>query len=145
MNGIVITWPQLLYISLALILFYVAELMLFLRKSAARPQQADRHQQGDLLREVQELRQELEGLKVRVVTLLAQQAQQPEQNTSSEYQADSQINPFWSEETPVLGDTPYGQAIRLAQQGADAFAISHECGISQGEADLIVAIYRTAH
>ena len=36
MNGIVITWAQLLYISLILVLFYVAELLLFMRKASVQ-------------------------------------------------------------------------------------------------------------
>ena len=41
-------------------------------------------------------------------------------------------------------DSPYAQAIRLAQKGADASELAASCGISRGEADLIVAIYRSA-
>ncbi|MGL4995905.1 MAG: DUF2802 domain-containing protein [Deefgea sp.] len=41
-------------------------------------------------------------------------------------------------------ESSYAQAIRLAQKGADAPEVAAVCGISRGEADLIVAIYRSA-
>ena len=39
MNAIVLTWPQLLYIGLGLVVFYVLQLLLFFRKVRARPAQ----------------------------------------------------------------------------------------------------------
>lgn len=41
-------------------------------------------------------------------------------------------------------ESAYSQAIRLAQQGLDSAAVAAGCGISRGEADLIVAIYRAS-
>lgn len=38
-------------------------------------------------------------------------------------------------------ESAYSQAIKLAQQGLDSAAVAAGCGISRGEADLIVAIY----
>lgn len=130
MNGIVITWPQLLYISLVLILFYAAELLLFLRKSSQKKSQSPLGQpeQAELREQVIELQREVESLKVRLAALLAQQAPQPG---------------FSADALSGEDDTPYSQAIRLAQQGADAEKVSTACGISRGEADLIVALYRT--
>lgn len=37
--------------------------------------------------------------------------------------------------------TPYGQAIQLARTGLDADAVASACGISRGEAELIVAMH----
>ncbi|MDR3412151.1 MAG: DUF2802 domain-containing protein [Formivibrio sp.] len=130
MNGIVITWPQLLYISLVLILFYAAELLLFLRKSSQRKSRSP-SEHRDLLEQQEqiiELRREVETLKVRLAALHAQQAP---------------LAALSLEMTQLEDDTPYSQAIRLAQQGADAEKVSATCGISRGEADLIVALYRS--
>lgn len=132
MNGIVITWPQLLYISLVLILFYVAELLLFLRKSAqnkARYSARNLHDIDEHGEKIEALQREVESLKVRLAALL------PQSSTAL-------FNP--EEVTQAGGEnTPYSQAIYLAQQGADAEKVSELCGISRGEADLIVALYRT--
>lgn len=132
MNGIVITWPQLLYISLVLILFYAAELILFLRKSSQlKPQ--DPHLAEALVEQrekITELQREIDGLKVRLSTLLTQAHTETEALILSDEDSDD-------------ADSPYSHAIRLAQLGADANKVSQECGISRGEADLIVALYRT--
>jgi flagellar biosynthesis/type III secretory pathway M-ring protein FliF/YscJ len=47
-------------------------------------------------------------------------------------------------EPAVPVESAYSQAIKLAQQGLDSAAVAAGCGISRGEADLIVAIYRAS-
>jgi len=123
MDAITITWPQLLYISLALILFYVAELLLFLRKSSRMGGANDRRQWAEVHHEIARLNQEVETLKIRLAAVQMQSAT-PAPSAMAE-------------------DTPYAQAIRMAQSGADSDAICGECGLSRGEADLIVSLYRT--
>lgn len=136
MNGIVITWAQLLYLGLILILFYAAELLLFLRKSSQRkPHEAQmRRQIESLIDEAAQSRQEIESLKVRLASLQIQHAQlMPQQSIQSE-----------SSHAHIREDvTPYSQAIHMAQLGADADEVAAGCGISRGEADLIVALYRS--
>jgi hypothetical protein len=126
MNGIVITWVQLLYISLVLILFYVAELLLFMRKASMHRVQGQDTQELDRLRnELAQLRFEMDALKLRLAT--------------------SQVQ--WPATEEVMeGDqeSPYSHAIRLAKLGADSNSVAHQCGISRGEADLIVALYRSS-
>ncbi|AMC33687.1 DUF2802 domain-containing protein [Janthinobacterium sp. B9-8] len=126
MNGIVITWVQLLYISLILILFYVAELLLFMRKASAQRSVGTDPLEAELLRkEIAQLRFEMDALKLR---LLATQAE-------------------WSQPAELVLDSkesPYSHAIRLAKLGADSNSVAHQCGISRGEADLIVALYRSS-
>ncbi len=134
MNGILITWPQLLYLGLVLILFYVAELLLFFApRQRARISFAPTHPPaGNRPGRYPCLRQELELLKVRLAAAQAQQSYllpQPEKVPSGGAEANA--------------ETPYAHAIRMARQGADAAAVAEECGISRGEADLIVALYRT--
>ncbi|MFC7419623.1 DUF2802 domain-containing protein [Iodobacter arcticus] len=127
MNGIVITWVQLLYISLILILFYVAELLLFMRKASAQRSVGTDPLEAELLRkEIAQLRFEMDALKLR---LLATQA---EWNQPAELVLDSKQ------------ESPYSHAIRLAKLGADSNSVAHQCGISRGEADLIVALYRSS-
>ena len=127
MNGIVITWQQLLYISLVLILFYAAELLLFLRKSSQqRPDDASlRRALSEQREQIADLRREIESLKVRLAAVLAPGVEAADDDASRRQNA------------------AYSQAIQLAQSGADADKVCAECGISRGEADLIVALYRT--
>lgn len=126
MNAITITWPQLLYISLALILFYVAELLLFLRKSSRMGTGGDHRQWAEVHQEIASLKQELETLKIRLAAMQMQQSLESH-----------------APHTVKSEDSPYAQAIRLAQSGADSDSICGECGLSRGEADLIVSLYRT--
>lgn len=42
----------------------------------------------------------------------------------------------------AMPQSPYGQAIQLARQGVDAGEVAANCGISRGEAELIVAMHR---
>ncbi|MAT64037.1 MAG: sporulation initiation inhibitor protein soj [Gammaproteobacteria bacterium] len=43
------------------------------------------------------------------------------------------------------GDRPYQQAIQLVQGGADAEALIRQCGLTRGEADLVVMLHGVAH
>ncbi|TJZ74036.1 DUF2802 domain-containing protein [Chitiniphilus eburneus] len=123
MNGIVVTWPQLLYLGLVLILFYVAELLLFLRKARRQPRDYELIQRQETLEDhVALLHREIEALKIRLAA-------------SSHLQQEPVIDASSAE-------TPYAHAIRMARQGADVEDMVRECGISRGEADLIAALYR---
>jgi hypothetical protein len=44
--------------------------------------------------------------------------------------------------TPGASVSPYNLAIQMARQGAGAGEVASGCGISRGEAELIVALYR---
>ncbi|AOX99308.1 DUF2802 domain-containing protein [Jeongeupia sp. USM3] len=125
MNGIVITWQQLLYISLALIVFYVAQLLFFLKRHGWHWPHHRVSSADALAQEVIALRQEVERLKIRLA------AQQVEAVASG-------IEPH--EELPA--ESPYAHAIRLAKQGAEASQVASVCGLSRGEVDLIIALYR---
>jgi len=70
-----------------------------------------------------ELRRELEELRKRV--------EQLESNASMLLKKDEGDT-----------DTPYNRAILLARQGYDAARLSEECGISRGEAELIVSMQK---
>lgn len=47
-------------------------------------------------------------------------------------------------EMRAVGDRPYQQAIQLVQTGADADELVRQCGMTRGEADLIVMLHGVA-
>ncbi|XZG69397.1 DUF2802 domain-containing protein [Chitinibacteraceae bacterium HSL-7] len=126
MNAIVITWQQLLFVGLGLVLFYVAELLFFMRRGAKHKVPADwQRQMYSLNDEISALRHEIDVLKVRLA--------------ASERVAQGEVVVATSEV-----ETPYAHAIRMAQSGASVDQLVSDCGITRGEADLILALYRTA-
>ncbi|QLG87402.1 DUF2802 domain-containing protein [Chitinibacter bivalviorum] len=126
--GLFLTWAQLLYIGVVLVLFYVAELlfMWFRHRKNTPP-----HIVQDSSARIEALEQEIELLKIRVAAISAM----PRVNNPSSSQIDELSDAAES------GDSLYAQAIRMAQSGADAPKLVDECGLSRAEADLIVAIY----
>ncbi|MBM9888102.1 MULTISPECIES: DUF2802 domain-containing protein [Deefgea] len=141
-SAIYITWPQLLYVGILVLSFYIAELIFFwLRHGRKQNSSIDANA---LQAQIDDIRQELASSKVKIAALAAQL-----QDTHSIDKAAMSLDQ-WSSQTgsiddPVLSvNTPYAMAIRLAQKGADAPELAVTCGISRGEADLIVAIYRTS-
>ena len=47
-------------------------------------------------------------------------------------------------EMRAVGDRPYQQAIQLVQNGADVEELVRQCGLTRGEADLIVMLHGVA-
>ncbi|WP_269531991.1 DUF2802 domain-containing protein [Chitinimonas sp. BJYL2] len=45
---------------------------------------------------------------------------------------------------PDEAESAYSQAMRLAKEGLDSAEVAAGCGISRGEAELIVALYRAS-
>ena len=70
---------------------------------------------GELLREIGDLRKQVSHLQGKVDKLQA---------------------------APPTLVSPYNLAIQMARQGAAAGEVARGCGISRGEAELIVALYR---
>ena len=91
----------------------------------APPPAVGQEQVDALEREVNQLRKEVGGLRAEVLILREAQAREPEK-------------------TPVTqGVSPlYSDAMQMAIQGQDAASISHYCGISRAEAELVVALVR---
>ena len=122
---LVITWPQLLMAIVAVLGVYVAELALLLRwhsnrgfklwKRGAQPNPDGQRLTGMSL-EVGELRKQVARLEAEVEKLRSASA--------------------------AAGVSPYNQAIQMARQGLSAADVASTCGISRGEAELIVALYR---
>ena len=122
MNGIVITWAQIAAVGLIVLGIYVAELLVFLRKSRRGKQggqQLLEAEQDSLRDEISVLRREVAALRTRL----------------DEFPVDLPAGE---------PESAYGQAMKLAQQGMDSAAVAAGCGISRGEAELIVALYRAS-
>lgn len=118
----VITWRELLIAILLATAIYLLEVLLFSRRRktpppAAGPDRPAADPELDRLREeVTALRRRLDALETLV------NRPQPAE--------------------PVPDDSPYGQAVRLARQGLAPQELAARCGISRGEAELIVALNR---
>lgn len=118
MEQIVITWRELLVVIAIVLAVYIAEMLLVMRTSGGlrKPRWLD------LIREKKTegaMREELDALTARVEQL------------------ELLLKPV---ENAMEVGSPYNRAILLAQQGAEAERLVDECGISRGEADLIVTM-----
>ena len=132
MDPIVITWRELLIAVIAVLAVYAAEVLLLLRygrqprlpfRTRARPEPSSQpYALGNLREEVAELRRTVVTLRAELEVL-----QKRAPSTSQTV-------------TP-----PYAQAIQLARNGGDATVLARDCGISRGEAELIVALHSTRH
>lgn len=125
MEPFVISWRELLVGVIAVLGVYVAELLLLLRLGNRKGLKlwrrgADAHVEHYAVKalkdEVTALRQQVGALRAEVDRLAG--AAHPPQ------------------------PTPYGKAIELARHGRAAADVASNTGISRGEADLIVALYR---
>ena len=124
MEALVVTWRELLVLVFAVLAIYLVELVVFLRWSGVRASgwwkrkvnaSAESARDEGLAREVGELRKQVAHLQGEVEKL-----QVP----------------------PSVSVSPYNLAIQMARQGAAAGEVASGCGISRGEAELIVALYR---
>ena len=135
MDSFVISWRELLVVLVIVLAVYIAEMLLLIRASR-RPgmklwqrgalvssQQAELNA---LQAEISALRNDLESVRASVAQL-----RQPPPAPMGGMAAAS-----------GGGLTPYAQAIQLARQGCDVGEVAMRCGISRGEAELIVAMHR---
>lgn len=121
MESFVITWRELLIVVALILAVYIAEMLLLMRASGSplrKPRWLGRINEKHV---ELELRQEIEQIKERLILLESKHYQLPEVEASE--------------------TTPYQRAIHLARQGRDAISISEGCGISRGEAELIVSMH----
>lgn len=120
METLVITWRELLIVVVLVLAVYIAEVLLLTRSHGKRGFAFSRDKAEDArVNEVRSLRVDCAELREQLEKL------QGEVDEMKQAQA----------------STPYSQAIKLAQQGLDAAQIAGNCGISRGEAELIVALY----
>jgi hypothetical protein len=124
MEALVVTWRELLILVFAVLAIHVVELLLLLRWSGTwgtwprrrglNTSPASAPDDG-LEREVGNLRKQVARLQGEIEKLQA---------------------------APGASVSPYNLAIQMARQGAGAGEVASGCGISRGEAELIVALYR---
>jgi hypothetical protein len=124
-EALVITWRELLIVAIVVLGVYAAEMLLLLRwasnsgtsvwKRAAQAAPAESQRLTAMGLEVAELRKQVARLEAEVEKLRS---------------------------VGAPASSPYNQAIHLARQGASASDVATTCGISRGEAELIVALYR---
>jgi len=124
MEALVVTWGELLVVVGAVLGIYAVELLLLLRWSGgwgtwSWRRRANTGPEGlvddGLVREIGDLRKQVARLQGEVDKLQA---------------------------APAGSVSPYNLAIQMARQGAAAGEVASGCGISRGEAELIVALYR---
>ncbi|MBV1777163.1 DUF2802 domain-containing protein [Burkholderiaceae bacterium DAT-1] len=127
MSAIVISWTQLIVLAVVLVAVYVAEGLWFANRMNRRSSTDVKVQNGSH----ELMRQELNALRKEV------------------QQIKSGLTPVsigvHHQESAKLTEEPsaYNQAIVLARQGLDPAAVAAGCGISRGEAELIIALYRS--
>jgi len=126
LDSLVITWRELLIVVVVVLAVYSAEMLLLLRSKRGgrhgKPDAAALQPRFEALEnEIEELREQLLSFKEQLDQLKATPPPQANMSPSS----------------------PYSQAIQLAQQGADVSEIAENCGISRGEAELIVAMHQS--
>jgi hypothetical protein len=123
-ESLVITWRELLIVAIVVLGVYAAEMLLLLRWSANRGTNVwkraaqtapDPQRLTAMSLEVSELRKQVARLE-------------------------SEVEKLRAGGTPA--SSPYNQAILMARQGVSASDVASTCGISRGEAELIVALYR---
>ena len=125
MESFVVTWRELLIVVVLFLAIYIAEMLLLMRPGKNR---GVRIWQKGLLahsqtRALDNMEEEVAHLREQVLKL------------------ESEMAELKSGPQPIA--TPYNQAIQMAQQGVEAGELAVNCGISRGEAELIVALYRS--
>lgn len=124
MENIVITWRELLLVIAVVLAVYIAEMLLVMRTGGGlrKPRWLGLIQEKKV---ETELRLEIEALRERVAML------------------EASVKVGGSKESKDKEtETPYTRAAQLARQGHDASRLAEECGISRGEAELIVSMQK---
>ncbi len=112
-------------------LIYLAEWLLFSRRRRSLPQPGARLEpQVGSESELALLKAQLMALSARLEILERELAEQGERRTMAKH--------VMPREEAAL--SPYAQATQLARQGAGVSELTERCGISRGEAELIVAL-----
>ncbi len=126
MDALVITWRELLVVVILVLAVYVAEMLLFIRSGGQRPRirlwQNKDTGGGASAREIRVLREEVGELR----------------DELAEMRGELEV----LKNIQVSGNSPYTQAIQMAREGSSAGEVAETCGISRGEAELIVAMHR---
>lgn len=127
MDSFVITWRELLIIVAVVLAVYIAELLLLLRTNRGfrrwKPETETAHPK------IAELESEIEQLREQILAIHQQLEDRPSPQ------------PQFAHATSA-SSSPYSQAIQMAQQGKGVDEVAAGCGISRGEAELIVAMHQ---
>lgn len=125
MESIVITWRELLIVVALILAVYIAEMLLLMRTGGGVLR---KRRLPELVKHSSEAewRREMENLESRIAAL---------EQLIQQLQAENAA----AENTPEI--TPYTRAIQMARQGRNVSTISESCGISRGEAELIVSMH----
>lgn len=124
MEAVVVTWRELLIVIAAVIGIYAAELVLLMRWMGASG-----HRPWKRAPQANSEAQRLNRLSAEIVDLREHVARLEGEVEKLRSVSDASVS-------------PYNQAIRMARQGLPAAEVAAGCGISRGEAELIVALYR---
>jgi outer membrane murein-binding lipoprotein Lpp len=124
-EALVITWRELLIVALVVLGVYAAQMLVLLRWSSKRGANAWKRPAQATPAETQRLN----AVSLEVAELRKQVAR-----------LESEVEKLRPPASPA--SSPYNQAIHMARQGASASDVASTCGISRGEAELIVALYR---
>jgi uncharacterized protein YciW len=120
-ESIVITWRELLIVVVLLLAVYIAEMLLLMRSGSGLFRKRRAAEPTPNETETSALRDEVANLRARL-DALEHYVQQVQAESTSE-------------------SSPYNRAIQMAKQGRDIGSISERCGISRGEAELIVSMH----
>ena len=126
MESFVITWRELLIGAVLVLAVYIAEMLLLMRSTKPLgwrvwQKGAEAHALAQN-REVQSLELEMARLQEQVNRL------------------QSEIEKMKALQAAV---TPYTNAIQMAEQGLNVSDVASRCGISRGEAELIIAMHHS--
>lgn len=150
MNGVTITWEMLLVAVVVATVVYLLESALFARrrKPNIEPEamrDLDLDVEGlhrrvlELERTLRDVRQQIKACKTEW-DAAREALQDAMQETNRAAHPAAPQAPARRE--PDLPDTPYAQAVQLARQGTSPQELARRCGITNGEAELIVALNR---
>jgi hypothetical protein len=129
LESFVITWRELLLVAVLVLAVYIAEMLLLMRSAKPRgwriwQRGAEAHAQA----QVQVKNREVQSLELEFA-LLHEQVDKLQK----------ELEQLKAQQAAV---TPYTHAIQMAQQGLNVNEVAASCGISRGEAELIVALHR---
>jgi hypothetical protein len=122
-EALVITWRELLVVVVAILGVHAAALALLLHWWAGGGARWKRRAQPSAESQV------LNGMTLEIAELRKQVVR-----------LQAEVEKLRSLGLPAA--SPYNQAIQMARQGSSASEVASGCGISRGEAELIVALYR---